>query len=142
MSTAGDCPYPAIRMLLVVHVIVVSALMFPDVVGREGLFRAEEGGARVNEADEFHQFRFSVGFCAEVYDWVVVADWAWIWDSNVYEKVHEDIESETRLGSFPSGLKEVEKVESDPPIVPDVVWLEVCPFVLNSPALLLDQTTL
>ena len=121
-------------MLLVVHVIVVSALMVPDVVGREGLFRAVDGGARVKEADEFHQFRFSVGFCAEVYDWVVVADWAWIWDSNVYETVHEEVEAATAGGSFPFGLKEVEKVESDPPIVPDVVWLEVCPLVLNSPA--------
>jgi hypothetical protein len=68
MSTAGDCPYPAIRMLLTLHVIVVSAFMLPDVVGREGLFRAEEGGASVKDADEFHQFWFSAGFCAEVYD--------------------------------------------------------------------------
>ena len=74
MSTAGLVLYPAVRMLLVVHVMVVSALIVPDVVASEGLFRAVDGGAKVKDAVLFHQFWFSAGFWAEVYDWVVVVD--------------------------------------------------------------------
>ena len=76
MSTAGLVLYPAVRMLEVVHVMVVSALIVPEVVASEGLFSAPDGGARVNDAVLFHQFWFSVGFWAEVYDWVVAVDWA------------------------------------------------------------------
>ena len=79
-SKAGEVPYPAMRILLVVHVICVSAFSDPEVVASEGLFRAVEGSVKVNEAVEFHQFWFSVGFWEEVYDCVVVADWAWTWE--------------------------------------------------------------
>jgi hypothetical protein len=38
------------------HVIVVSASIVPDVVDSDGLFNAPEGGDNVKEEDEFHQF--------------------------------------------------------------------------------------
>ena len=66
ISTAGLVLYPAVRMLLVVHVMVVSALIVPEVVTSEGLFSAPDGGARVKEAVLFHQFWFSVGFWLDV----------------------------------------------------------------------------
>ena len=59
-------PYPAMRILEVVHVIVVSALIDPEVVARVGLLRAPVGSVRVKEAVEFHQLRVSEGFWLEV----------------------------------------------------------------------------
>ena len=69
VSNIAPCPYPALKMWFIDHVIVVSAFIVPEVVAKEGLFRLPVGSVRVRLKVEFHQFWFCVGFCAALNDW-------------------------------------------------------------------------
>ena len=64
VSNIAPCPYPALKMWFIDHVIVVSAFIVPEVVAKDGLFRDPLGSVNVKLKVEFHQFWFCAGFCA------------------------------------------------------------------------------